>query len=320
MKKYKNIITLFVFVALLVSLSCSSDNEVDNSIDNNPVVNKQEFKILVNGDEREYIVYVPSTYDKNNNYPVVFHLHGGSGDGEKHYNISGWNELAETNGFLVVYPTAWTYDLNNNGCGNAVVTRWNSFKLENEVCSGATLKDDIAFFNQMIDEVTINFSTEQSKIYVSGFSNGGGMASKLAIELSDRLVAIGIMAGTLPQNDTYTPARILPIQLMIGTDDDKINEVTGFDVLPMDFSQVFADSYIDGLMQTWINSFDLDSNYTVIDSLGSEITAKYQGNTNSTNHLLKFTLLEDVPHIFYNPDVGIGSADILWEFFKDYQN
>ncbi len=317
MKKINYNILFILYLILL--FSCN--NDVASIIDaSNPVVNKQLFQITISGDLREYIVYVPSSYNKNNNYPVVFHLHGGSGDGEKHYNISGWNDLAETNEFLVVYPTAWAYDLNNNGCGNALVTRWNSFKLENEVCSGASLKDDIAFFNQMIDEVNINFSTEQSKIYISGFSNGGGMASKLAIELSDRLAAIGIMSGTLPQNDTYTPTRILPIQLMIGTDDDKINEVTGFDVLPMNFPQVLSDTYIDGLMQTWINSFDLDPNYTVIDSTGSEITAKYQGNTNSTNHLLKFTLLEDVPHVFYNPDVGIGSADLLWEFFKDYQN
>jgi len=312
--------SILLIVCLSLQFSCNSKNENLTDTIVPARVNKQIFQITVNGDQRDYIVYVPSSYDENNNYPVVFHLHGGSGDGEKHYNISGWNDLAETNEFLVIYPTALEYDLNNNGCGNTVVTRWNTYKLEDEVCSGATLKDDIAFFNQMLDEVNINFSVEQSKVYVSGFSNGGGMASRLAIELSNRLAAVGIMAGTLPENNTYTPNRILPIHLMMGTTDDKINEVTGFDQLPMDFSQVFSDTYIDGLMQTWVNSFDLDSNYTVIDSLGSEITAKYQGNTNSINHLLKFTLLEDVPHIFYNPDVGVGSADLLWEFFKDYQN
>ena len=313
-----NILFIFGFSLLF---SCNNDNDVTNMVDANiPVINKQYFQITVNGDQREYIVYVPSSYDDDNTYPVVFHLHGGSGDGEKHYNISGWNDPAETNNFLVVYPTAWAYDLNNNGCSNAVVTRWNSYKLLDEVCSGAIIKDEITFFNQMLDEVNTTFSTEESKLYISGFSNGGGMASRLAVELSDRLAAVGIMSGTLPENNTYTPTRIVPIYLMMGTADDKINEITAFDVLPMDFSQVLSDSYVDSLMQTWINSFDLNQNYTVIDSLGSEITAKYQGNTNSTNHLLKFTLLEDVPHIFYNPAVGIGAADLLWDFFKDYQN
>ena len=47
------------------------------------VVGKNRFTTVVNGDTREYYVHVPKSYNKSTATPVVFMLHGTSGDGNK---------------------------------------------------------------------------------------------------------------------------------------------------------------------------------------------------------------------------------------------
>ena len=50
---------------------------------------------LVDGIEREYFIHVPDSYDGTKSVPLVFMLHGTSGDGEVFYNAYGWTVLAD---------------------------------------------------------------------------------------------------------------------------------------------------------------------------------------------------------------------------------
>ena len=308
----------FVIIGAWILGCCDPDPDPEPPV---AIGEKHIFHTIVNGDQREYIVYIPSHYNPANSYPIVFQLHGGTGNGEKFYRISGWNDLAEAHGFLVAYPTSWAYDLNSNGCGNRPVTSWNDFELIDEVCPAEVLRDDVAFISQMIDEIDGNFSIDTNRVYISGFSNGGGMTSRLSIELSNRIAAVGIMAGSLPGDTTatFTPARILPIHVMIGTVDDKVGEVTSFpNGLPMDLPAVIAEPHINNLLTTWATAFDLNMNYIITDSIGSVITAQFNGNSGAPDHLLRFSLLENVEHAFPNPPNRPGAADIFWQFFEPY--
>ncbi|MEO9510939.1 MAG: hypothetical protein ABJN84_12750 [Flavobacteriaceae bacterium] len=188
---------------------------------------------LNNGNQREYIGYIPFTYDETKEFPLLFQLHGSSGDGQKYYTISGWNELAEQHNLIAVYPTSYSYDLKLNGCGNDLVTKWNNYNLPKEVCPNEILQDDTSFFNQIIDELVKEYSIDTSRIYMAGFSNGSGMTSRLAVELSDRITVIGGLAGFFPEDTVYVPKRILPLHLMLGATDEKITSRTIFgDTIP----------------------------------------------------------------------------------------
>src|SRR5581483_3180681 len=59
-----------------------------------------------------------------------------------------------------------------------------------------------------------------------GFSNGGMMSHRLACELSDRIAAIGAVAGT-PAIPTCTPSRPVPVLQTHGTADLLSNYDTG---------------------------------------------------------------------------------------------
>jgi polyhydroxybutyrate depolymerase len=59
------------------------------------------------GNSREYIIYVPSSYDGSVELPLMFSFHGGGGlssDFMNYYN--DMRPLADTDGFIAVYPQA----------------------------------------------------------------------------------------------------------------------------------------------------------------------------------------------------------------------
>lgn len=314
--------SLFIMALVSMPAACSQDEDEPTPPEPPEVENKQVFQIQIGNEQREYIVYVPSSYNENSDHPLVCHLHGGSGNGEKHYNISGWNEVAEENGFLVAYPTARAYNKSENGCqDNIAITLWNHYELKDEVCAEDDLQDDVVFLSQMMDAIGTNFSVDENKVYVSGFSNGGGMASRLAVELSDRLAAVALMSGTFKDTAaTYIPKRMLPIHMALGTVDDRFAGKTGFanDTLPMDLDAVLNEPYVSSLMDIWNRSFELDSFFSVTDSVGTEITATRYGVSGESNHLMYFTLMENVGHVFHNPDDALGTAELFWEFFKNH--
>ena len=65
--------------------------------------------LTVDGVVREVVLHVPDSVNGSQDVPVVFMLHGTSGDGDKFYNISGWKEKADQEGFIAVFPSALTY-------------------------------------------------------------------------------------------------------------------------------------------------------------------------------------------------------------------
>ena len=292
--------------------------------DTPPIANESITEVVVTdhrGDAREYIVYIPSTYDEDQEHALVFQLHGGSGNGEKFYTISGWNELAEQHHFIAVYPTSYVYDLKKNGCGNDLITKWNNYNLPKEVCPTAKLRDDSDYFDQVLDELMATYRVDESRVYFAGFSSGSGMTSRLGVELSDRITAIGGLAGFFPQDTTFAPQRIRPLHLMLGTVDEKIAPETSFgDTIPMDFSAVFADPTLRRTIKSYITTFDLDPNYIVTNSSEHILTATFAGKSGNPDHFMKFTLLKNVGHNFPNPANQPGIADMLWDFFEPLED
>ena len=84
----KRVVLLLAFT-LLALAGCKSEDSVIDPTPTGYVVGKNRFTTPVDGDTREYYVHVPAKYNSNAATPVVFMLHGTSGDGEKFYNISG---------------------------------------------------------------------------------------------------------------------------------------------------------------------------------------------------------------------------------------
>ncbi|NER17270.1 alpha/beta hydrolase family esterase [Spongiivirga citrea] len=319
MNKITPISYLFLPIIFSLCFGCNKDDSSKvNTVINN-VGSRIDITTMNNGDERTYIIYIPSTYNPEKEHPLVFQLHGGSGNGEKFYNISGWNDIAEENGLIIVYPTSFAYDMKNNGCGNNRVTHWNNYNLPSEVCNVNDLRDETNFLNQVINEVKASYTIDESRIYMAGFSRGSGMVNRLGIELSNKITAVGGLAGFLPGDTIYTPQRKLPIHIMLGTLDEKIASQTIFNTeIPFDLDEMLDDPGLKDILKTYIASYNLDPNYTLIHSSASGRTYRFEGNSGAPENVMLFSLLKDVTHVFPNPPIEAGAADIFWKFFQQY--
>ena len=57
------------------------------------------------GQEREYLLYVPPSYDPTRPTPLVISLHAAMLWPATQMRTSRWNEVADEHGFIVVYPS-----------------------------------------------------------------------------------------------------------------------------------------------------------------------------------------------------------------------
>ena len=61
--------------------------------------------LFFDGENRNYIVYIPASYNGIVNYPVLFSFHGGGGDGQGMIGLNDMRPIADTGNFIAVYPS-----------------------------------------------------------------------------------------------------------------------------------------------------------------------------------------------------------------------
>jgi len=68
------------------------------------LANRSNGAIAVSGQTRRYLLHVPSSYDGAHPVPLVIDLHGFAQWPANQQKVSGWSELADEEGFIVVNP------------------------------------------------------------------------------------------------------------------------------------------------------------------------------------------------------------------------
>ena len=164
-------------------------------------LNETNGKIVSSGETRQYLLYVPKSYDRSKATPLVISLHPAATWPAAEMEISRWNELADEHGFIVVYPS-----------GSDVPRVW--------PMGERSLGLDVKFISDLIDKLEAEYNIDPNRIYADGMSNGGGMAFALSCRLSDRIAAVGAVAAaqTLPW-DWCGNARPVPTVAFHGTAD-----------------------------------------------------------------------------------------------------
>lgn len=302
-------------LGFLLLTHCSQDKSLDdNKAYEEYDVGKNRFTLAIDGDIREYFVHVPKNYSDSDPIPVVFMLHGSSGNGEKFYNISGWKELGEIETILTVFPSSWEYCVSTMVGGTTRTTKWNRLEDDASYCSDENPRDDIEFLRQIIEQLTLKFNVDEKRIYLVGFSNGGDMALNCAIEMSDVFAAIVESARATPLKVTYIPKRPLPITYQIGNADD-----SDLPPLPLNaLDSILNTSLFKETVKTHSNLFGFDSVYTISGDSNIAVSATYPGPA-GLGIEFKVVLIKDLEHEYPN---GINhpmkGAKVNWEWMKQY--
>ncbi len=169
-------------------------------------LNRTNGTIVSSGQTREYLLYVPKSYDRASPTPLVISLHALALWPASQMEMSHWNRVADEHGFIVVYPS---------GTLQAVLFR--AWRLKPE----ADLIADVRFISELIDTLEAAHNIDPARIYVNGFSNGGAMTFALSCTLSERIAAVGIVAAAndwLPWTWCTDP-RPVPVITFHGTAD-----------------------------------------------------------------------------------------------------
>ena len=316
---------ILAFFTLISLISMSFSKCVKDKNDESPAdpftPGKKRFAFMVDGIERECYIHVPQQYNSKDQLPVVIMLHGSGGNGEKFYNISGWKELGDVEHILTVFPSSPQYPcVYDDGVKKRNAEKWSSYELE--LCDGGTPVNDVRFLSQVIDEVKGKYHVDEKRIYIVGFSNGGEMASRTAIELSDKIAAVVACAGALPVDTTFIPVRKLPVLLQIGNSDDRILAKLGAtNPLPMDINQLFLNfPGVQKVTNAFLNAFALDTTYSTGGNSNSFVYADYTSGLAKGNNIFRFMLVKDLGHNYPNgKNHPMKAAEIHWEWMKNYQ-
>lgn len=152
---------------------------------------------------RKYRVRVPASYSASTPTSVVLVFHGLTQSASGIEDNSKMDPVADAHGFISVYP---------QGISNS----WNA----GTCCGTASSQQtpDVAFVSHLIDALKADYCVDEKRVFATGLSNGGMLSHRLACELSDRIAAIGAVAGTFAVSDC-APPRPVAVMHVHGTAD-----------------------------------------------------------------------------------------------------
>jgi polyhydroxybutyrate depolymerase len=179
------VLALPLVVALMLAASFRANNRNNGSI-------------IVGGNTREYLIHVPpglpEKYDRTRPVPLVISMHGAGGWPAQQMRMTRWNDLADRERFIVVYPS---------GADAAGPRVWRA--------------SDARYIAALIDKLESDYNIDRSRIYANGFSNGGGMAYVLSCALARRVAAVGLVGAA--QTFPWRRCAAMPVIDVHGTDD-----------------------------------------------------------------------------------------------------
>lgn len=171
-----------------------------------------ELVVDTNDGRRAGLVHVPAL-EVGASVPIVIALHGSGSTAEALRSVTGFDGLADAEGFIVAYP---------EGIGQS----WNS----GQCCWPAadSLIDDVDFLRQFISQALASYPVDPERVYITGHSNGAIMAQRVGCELSADIAAIVSVAGALDSSLRCNPELPVPMLEIHGSDDPNVSYGAGY--------------------------------------------------------------------------------------------
>ena len=168
------------------------------------------YKMNFGGYERTYYVHFPPSEKMKSKVPILFNLHGGGGTakGSVRITFGRFNELADKDGFIMVYP-------------EAVQKSWNNGRKLDETKAWREDIDDVGFIVKIVETLEAKYKVDRKRIYTTGMSNGGFMSSRLLCERADLFRGGAILTASISTDffPNCKPSQPIAVLLMNSTKD-----------------------------------------------------------------------------------------------------
>lgn len=267
-------------------------NIVVNENGNNSQVypkNLKEIKEKIIDDiEDVWYEYVPDSYDPSKKTPLVFSMHGGLMTGWGQCIYTSWSQVADREGFIVVYPNAhlrnfWQVELERSMFEK--LSKHNEEGLYfHEFPKDTRENKDAQIVFKLLEMMKEKYNIDEERIYMQGMSMGNMMTAMMARHFGNQFAAMAGSAG---------PSTI---GLLFDENDNPINE--------------------GGPLTTWQSRMELD-----IAPMGSEVSIEYIVVKNR-EYWLRINECEELPQIKIDGESNLAfyqgkKADYV---FRDVKN
>lgn len=282
-------------------------------------VNAQYTHMNINGSQRSYLLHLPASYDPSVDYPLLMALHGNGSNGVQMSMLTGFNDLANNEEFIVVYPNA--------GLPSSIfdVDAWN-YELPSSVSENAD------FFLALTDEIANNYSIDMDRVYLTGFSGGGYMTYEVLCDLQNKFAAFAVNAGLLSNTFQCSVSKTIPILHIHGTEDLRVT----YDASAIDETERMG---VEDGMQFWANfngcsinpviedipNINLQDNcsvekwsYTPFDMSCSQVILYkiLSGGHHWPDSPIDIEALTGIDYGHWNKD--INCSQVIWDFFYQH--
>lgn len=283
---------LILFVLLVLACKKQDNDKVVDSC----YMNSNASTIMHNDTEREYILYVPDSYDNSSSTPLMMNFHGFGGGASYFMEEADMRSLAEQENFIIVYPQGSC--LNN-------FSHWNSCPLSADNKSTA---DDLGFVEIMISEISSNYNIDMERIYAAGYSNGGMMAYGLANYKSNLIAAVASVSGSM-LDCIGVVNHPMPVINLHGTLDD---------VIPYNGNSDYAP--VNSTIDHWLNFNNISNTPAVSSEVNGSITIEKhlygQGDNGVSVEVYKYI---GGDHVWFNTTFeGKNASELVWDFVSKY--
>ena len=244
--------------------------------------------------ERTYILHIPPGLDSQYPVPLVFVFHGFSENAISIQMLSGFNDISDTNTFILVYPNGVNRDWNLGGYP----------PLETGI-------DDFAFVRKMIEDLGTIVRIDPKRIYSTGFSAGANFSYRLACEMSDTFAAIAPMEGWLFTNPCQ-PQEPVAVFHVHGSEDAYEGQT-----VPMMANGVYVDVVfppVEQAIATWVK-LDGCNGAARIEKQGVVTQTVYPDCLAGT--VVELSVIDGGRHAWPSPYAFPSiSSQGIWDFFK----
>ena len=287
------ILLISTSLGLILLNGCAKTNHEENL---DQAIGTFSRSIEVDGETREYLIYIPNSYDTIKSVPLLLNFHGFGGSANEFMNDADMRSLAASYSFILVYPQGSSLD---------GFSHWNACPIGGDNKSDA---DDFGFVEALINKVSSQYNIDVERIYSAGYSNGGMMAYGLANYRSDLIAAVASVSGAMLDciGSTSHP---MPVVHLHGTSDG---------VLPYNGSNDW--NSVQSTLDHWINFNNTTTNPTVstVNSEGTTIEYYVYGQGDRSVSVEHYKYIGGDHEWFRAAYQGQSTSELIWNFVSRY--
>jgi poly(3-hydroxybutyrate) depolymerase len=186
-----------------------------------PACANEIHSIDIDAVKRTYVLHVPADVGPGAALVVVLHGRGSSGADEM--DRGHWQSKADKEKFIVAAPDALDSYVGVEHKKTPAIRDW--IKRNYQALLGHNVvrwhggRNDVKLIESVIDRVSVERRIDPSRIYIVGYSRGGFMAHRMAMEIADRLAGVAVVSPDVEPGPAKVPARPLSFLLVSGDQD-----------------------------------------------------------------------------------------------------